>query len=122
MIRANYAIVFSSEPTEYPDLCNVFFEKLDVVDEELGKDQTGPYFFGSQFTLADINLIPTLERMEGVMTYLMGMRIRESKKWPNINKLMNAMETRESFIATRADYYTNAHVTRMFAKTMYLNL
>lgn len=109
MQRAWLDTLFNSMGFSNPS--KVLFNILNKINEELDEDKTGPYFFGSEFSLVDIDFIPMFERMEGTLTYFQGIRIRGSGQWPNINKWVEAMETRDTYLATRSDYYTNAHAS-----------
>lgn len=117
-LSKGYDEMFKSTKSPY----KMLFDTLDKINGELQKDKTGPYFFGSKFTLADISFVPRFERTEAKAMYYRGINIRDSNKWPNINEWIEAMETRESYLATRGDFYSNVHVNMIFGEKKYLIL
>jgi len=87
------------------------FEKLLTrVDSELKKSwdsKSNPWFLGGDSpSLIDLQFITHVERMEASCVYWKGMRIRKSK-WPNIDRWFDAFEARESYRATKSDFYTH---------------
>eukprot|EP00913_Durusdinium_trenchii_P000532 g488.t1 len=69
----------------------------------------GPYFLGERFSLVDIMYTPFIERAVASLAYFKGYNIREKLLFPAINRWFDAMETRDSYRATKSDYYTHSH-------------
>ena len=78
---------------------------LKKVDTELGSTK-GPYFLGDDISLVDIKFAPFLERMAASLPYYKGFVVRD-KKYPNLLKWYEAMDTRDSYQGIKSDYYTH---------------
>lgn len=88
-------------------LKTTFITAMRAVDDQLA-ESSGPYFL-EDFSLVDISIAPNLERMDASLTYYKGYQIRNREEFKNITRWFEAMETRPTYIATKADYYTHAH-------------
>ena len=73
------------------------FEKtLDKTDSLLNEYNDGPFFFGGQFTAADIAWIPFLERYSYQLPVLhTGLNPRDASRWPNLARWYDAIEQEE---------------------------
>jgi len=78
---------------------------LKKVDSELALSK-GPYFLGDDISLVDIKFAPFLERMAASLPYYKGFVVRD-KKYPNLLKWYEAMDTRDSYQGIKSDYYTH---------------
>eukprot|EP00200_Dunaliella_tertiolecta_P018774 CAMPEP_0202399818 /NCGR_PEP_ID=MMETSP1128-20130828/2275_1 /ASSEMBLY_ACC=CAM_ASM_000463 /TAXON_ID=3047 /ORGANISM="Dunaliella tertiolecta, Strain CCMP1320" /LENGTH=483 /DNA_ID=CAMNT_0049003223 /DNA_START=238 /DNA_END=1689 /DNA_ORIENTATION=- len=81
---------------------------LDVIEAEL-KVAGGPFFFGKDISLADINMVPMLERMVASLAYYKGFFIRGTGRWPAIEAWFAALEQRPTYLGTHSDYYQHCH-------------
>lgn len=72
------------------------FEKtLDNTDLLLAK-HSGPFFYGNQFTAADVAWIPFLERYSYQLPILhIGLNLRDAQRWPNLARWFDAIEQEE---------------------------
>jgi len=93
--------------TSRQDSENEMDEIFQQVDQELFKTG-GPYFLGSNLSIVDIMYAPFLERMAASLPYFKGFECR-SNRYPNLLKWYEAMDSRDSYIGIKSDYYT--HVT-----------
>merc|ERR1712151_388953 len=89
---------------------------LKTVEYELGQQNSQPsskgFFMGDSVTYVDFMYAPFLERMAASLLYYKGFILRYPKHlvkcpYPNINKWFDAMETLESYLVTKSDYYTH---------------
>lgn len=69
----------------------------------------GPYFLGTDLSLVDLVYTPFLERIAASLAYYKGYFIRGQGTYPHVEAWFDAMETRETYLATRADYYSSCH-------------
>eukprot|EP00472_Partenskyella_glossopodia_P010311 CAMPEP_0197516624 /NCGR_PEP_ID=MMETSP1318-20131121/1501_1 /TAXON_ID=552666 /ORGANISM="Partenskyella glossopodia, Strain RCC365" /LENGTH=548 /DNA_ID=CAMNT_0043065497 /DNA_START=281 /DNA_END=1927 /DNA_ORIENTATION=+ len=85
-------------------------ELFAKVDEELGrmwKKNKSPWFQGGDGpSLIDLQFISHIERMEASLIYWKGMRIRD-REWENLERWLCAFDERESYQATKSDFYTH---------------
>ena len=106
-----------------------FFSTLSVVEDALAapsaagsakeserggggnlKPTEGPYFLGEDVSMCDLVFAPFLERISASIPYYKGVRIRGDRaRFPALNRWFDAMETRESYLGTKSDYYTHVH-------------
>eukprot|EP00468_Gymnochlora_sp_CCMP2014_P000736 CAMPEP_0167740638 /NCGR_PEP_ID=MMETSP0110_2-20121227/394_1 /TAXON_ID=629695 /ORGANISM="Gymnochlora sp., Strain CCMP2014" /LENGTH=400 /DNA_ID=CAMNT_0007624565 /DNA_START=1087 /DNA_END=2289 /DNA_ORIENTATION=+ len=94
-----------------PDSRQQKFEGLlDTVNAKLNKafDETGNSFFlGTPHpTLIDLQFVTHIERMEASCVYWKGLKLRDSK-WKGLDRWLDAFEERESYRATKSDFYTH---------------
>lgn len=94
------------KPREYKEL---YLERLQEVEDALGENDDGPFFLGSQFSLADIRFIPFVERQIASLAYFKGCDLRDPDTFPSLCAWLDAMERRPSYLATKSDYYTHSH-------------
>jgi len=84
------------------------FERAVDATESVLKRSGGPYFAGRSFSLADCVFASSLERIVASILYYKGLQIRNGR-WPCIEAWFRAMESRESYMASRSDYHTHVH-------------
>lgn len=93
-------------PDEYKEL---FLEHWQEMEDALGEQSSGPYFLGKELSVVDIRFIPFVERQLASLTYFKGADyLRDAKRYPNIVKWLEAMESRPSYQATKSDYYCHS--------------
>jgi len=87
-----------------------FLDCMSKVDEELSSTK-GPWFFDKDYpTMTDFVYISHVERMLASCAYWKGLNLRDEemkKKFPALNKLLDAFDKRECFLAFKSDYYTH---------------
>lgn len=87
----------------------MFEGTMDRVDAAL-KETQGPWFLGGNApTIVDLQYVSHIERMLASCLYWKGLKIRGSGRWTGIDKWFEEFEKRQSYLATKGDYYT--HVT-----------
>lgn len=105
-----------------------FFSTLSVVEDALAapaasssngssgdrggnfKPTEGPYFLGEDVLMSDLVFAPFLERIAASIVYYKGVRIRGDRdRFPALNRWFDAMETRESYLGTKSDFFTHVH-------------
>ena len=64
---------------------------------------------GDELTMVDIVVTPFLERISASVPYYKGVFVRGKGTYPNLEIWFNAMESRETYSATRSDFYTHCH-------------
>ncbi|CAM9555828.1 unnamed protein product, partial [Sphacelaria rigidula] len=102
---------------------------LDQVNDALASSP-GPWFLPSAaqeaasgspdegFSLVDLTYVPHLERMAASTAYWKGLQLRGNPRqadrmlrsdgrWPAINRWFEALEMRETYMATKSDFYTH---------------
>ena len=104
--RKLFSCWFSWLTSKY-DSENEMHEIFQEVDNEL-LSNGGPYFLGNKLSIVDIMYTPFLERMAASLPYYKGFECR-SNKYPNLLKWYEAMDTRDSYIGIKSDYYTHVH-------------
>lgn len=85
-----------------------FLDTLMRVDDALGST-SGPWFLGGAGTspsIVDVQYISHVERIVASVLYWKGLEIRNTGKFPNVDKWLNAFEDRPSYMATKSDHYT----------------
>ncbi len=117
--RKLFSCWFSWLTSKY-DSENEMHEIFKQVDNELLKSG-GPYFLGSKLSIIDIMYAPFLERMAASLPYFKGFECRSSK-YPNLLKWYEAMDTRESYIGIKSDYYTHVNDLPPQIGTCYYNI
>jgi len=89
-----------------------FEQTLDQVDKAL-RETPGPWFLGgSTPTIVDLQFVSHVERMCPSALYWKGFQIRggaAENRWPGIHTWLAAFEDRQTYMATKSDYYT--HIT-----------
>jgi len=89
---------------------NGFLDCMSKVDEELSSTK-GPWFFDKDYpTMTDFVYISHVERMLASCAYWKGLNLRDEemkKKFPGLNKWLDAFDQRECFVAFKSDYYTH---------------
>jgi len=100
---ATFAWLRASEPA--PEERARVESLLDKVDSEL-RASGGPYILGERFSLSDITSAPWLERNAASLAYFKGVMVRNSGKYPGLERWHEAMESRPAYIAIKSDYYT----------------
>eukprot|EP00798_Chlamydomonas_sp_ICE-L_P031719 gene31719-6917_t len=93
-------------PEEKDAARKAFEDLVDVAEAKLAK-LGGPFFLGEMFSLVDVNLIPSFERMVASSLYFKGLNMREGTRWPNLARWYEAMDNRDSYLGTKGDYYTD---------------
>ncbi|CAM9243938.1 unnamed protein product [Laminaria digitata] len=95
-------------------------ETLDEVNSALASSP-GPWFLPSSasaeeaangspddgFSLVDLTYVPHLERMAASTAYWKGLQLRGNPRWASINRWFEALEMRETYMATKSDFYTH---------------
>lgn len=94
--------------TSDKDYSKPMTELLTLVDFELAKDASGPYFLGSYFSMVDIMFTPFLERMAASLPYFKGFEVRTTK-FPSLLLWFEAMDSRNTYQGIKSDYYTHCH-------------
>jgi len=89
-----------------------FEEVLTKVDKAL-KETAGPWFLGGTHpTIVDLQYISHVERMAPSVLYWKGLQMRGGEaqtKYPALHVWLAAFEDRQTYMATKSDYYT--HIT-----------
>lgn len=78
---------------------------LKQVDYELSVTE-GSYFLGDDVSIVDVMFTPFLERMAASLPYYKGFECR-CDKYPHLLRWYEAMDTRDSYIGIKSDYYTH---------------
>lgn len=96
---------------------NAFVSVLQSVEDHLGRQNAHPsskgFFMGDSVTFVDFMYAPFLERMAASLLYYKAFMVRypnhlaETCPYPNINRWFQAMESLESYLLTKSDYYTH---------------
>lgn len=81
---------------------------MRTVEEQLGA-AGGPYFMGADLSMVDLAFIPFVERAVASLAYYKGYAMRGEGRYPNLEAWFAALEQRESYLATRSDFYTHCH-------------
>ncbi len=81
-----YKLLFAQDAAAQDELRNATIAGLDFLEHRLGEIQgAGPYWLGSEFSLADAAMWPFFERIEAVFNYYRGLelpsRCRRLKRW-----------------------------------------
>jgi len=87
-----------------------FEAKMDQVEKALAAAQQKgyPWLLGTpEPTIVDLQYISHVERMAASVLYWRGVNLRNNSRWPNVEKWFAAFEERESYLATKSDYYTH---------------
>lgn len=85
------------------------FEKaVGYVESALGHSG-GPFFLGSEISVADCVFTPYVERMAASLYYYKGYTLRDSTTHPGLSRWFDAMETRSTYRGTQSDYHTHVH-------------
>ena len=63
-----HSLLTSSSSTHRMELSTKLLSLLKIIDSDLQLFQSGPYLCGNQFTLADISIFPTIERIVVVLS------------------------------------------------------
>ncbi|KAK9819179.1 hypothetical protein WJX81_001160 [Elliptochloris bilobata] len=79
---------------------------MDAVDAELARGG-GPYFMGAELSLVECVFAPMLERIAASIPYYKGLLVRGTGRWPNVDRWFDAMETRETYLGLKSDFYTH---------------
>jgi len=83
---------------------------LDRLDEALGEahGRTGrPFLLGTEHpTFIDLQFVTHVERMEASVVYWKGIKMRGAGR-TNLDRWLEAFEGRESYRATKSDFYTH---------------
>lgn len=82
-----------------------FEECLVMVNNELNMTE-GPWFLSS-LSIVDLQFVTHVERMLASCLFWSGLKIRNSGKYQYIDRWLDAFESRESYMATKSDYYTH---------------
>ena len=87
-----------------------FLDCMSTVDKELSST-SGPWFFDKDYpTMIDFVFVSHVERMLASCAYWKGLNLRDEemkKKYPSLNRWLEAFEKRECFLAFKSDYYTH---------------
>lgn len=95
-----YKAGFAGSQEAHEDSARALFSALDVIEERLGRSR---YLVGSQMTIADIRLFPTLIRFDSVYVGLFKCNTRRLEEYPNIsNYLRDIYQT--SGVAQTTDF------------------
>ena len=87
------------------DSSKKFFEEcFDEVNKQLAVTE-GPWFLSS-LSIVDLQYVTHIERMYASVAYWSGMQLR-GNRWPFIERWIRAFEQRDSYLATKSDYYTH---------------
>jgi glutathione S-transferase len=79
---------------------------LHRVDDALAVNAGGWFLHGDAPSIVDIMYSATMERLIASSLYWRGLRIRGTGKWPNLERWLEALEARPSYVATKADWYS----------------
>jgi glutathione S-transferase len=67
----------------------------------------GPFLFGGELSSADVVFVPYVERMNASLAYYKGYQLRTEH--PAINRWLEALEQRSTYLGTQSDFHTHAH-------------
>eukprot|EP01041_Mallomonas_annulata_P008588 gene8588-17717_t len=82
-----------------------FEQGLDEVNKELSVTSS-PWFL-NDISIVDFTYVSHVERMAASIAYWNGFKIRGDGRWPALERWLTAFEEKESYMATKSDYYTH---------------
>lgn len=94
---------------------NSNWDRLSEIDKVLDKYEEalqayeGPWFFGHEFSGADIYFATIFERVAPLAPYFAGYHLRFSGKWPHVDAWFDELLTRRSYQLIKSDDYTTIH-------------
>lgn len=100
-----YEIV-NLQPHEQPELVSAKKQQLLAAYRELSRDLTksgGPYLLGAQFTLADIAIIPFLDRAVTILGGYRAFSVPRSDEYSAYHAYRSAYQSRPAYQVTNAD-------------------
>lgn len=110
---AFYGVLMNKDQDKYNELAEALHTKLQAFEDLYKKSQTGkgPYFLGEQLSLAEIAIIPFLERFEHTLAFYRSINLFENGRYPTINAAVQAARARPAFRKTTApkEYYVVAY-------------
>jgi glutathione S-transferase len=65
-----------------------------------GELEPGPYLLGATFSLADVKLVPYMERAAASLPFYRGLSVRTGGQWPALERWFAAMELTLALILT----------------------
>lgn len=92
---------------ESPRARKAFESAMDATETAL-RQSGGRYFMSDDVSLVDCVFASSLERMAASVLYYKGLRIRGGR-WPCVEAWFQALDSRESYMASRSDYHTHVH-------------
>jgi len=84
------------------------FERVAQLVDNVLEETPGPFFL-AEFSVADCVFIPYVERMNASLFYYKGFTLRDARKYPNLSKWFDGIETRETYQGTQSDFHTHVH-------------
>ena len=85
-----------------------FEATMAKVEAALGDVPEGPFFLGERLCIVDLVYVPHLERIAASLLYWKAYRIRGDRdKYPLVNAWFDALEERDTYMATQSDFYTH---------------
>lgn len=85
------------------------FESVVLDVEKALAANSGPFFMGDEFTVADTVFVPYVERMNASLYYYTGYRLRDPASHPRLAAWFDALESRPAYRAIQSDFHTHAH-------------
>jgi glutathione S-transferase len=98
LVKGFYGVLFTKEPEELKKKWENVKEDVQYINGVLEKRGKGPFFLGERYSLADIALVPFLDRFRATLKAYRGIDIFETA--PRLRTLLEAAELRESFKTT----------------------
>lgn len=90
-----------NDPAKNEQLQTQLIEELSFLDETIGKTG-GTYFLGEKVSLVDLSYLPFFERQIVALSVWKNFEIKQ-KNLPYLNKWLDSMFDRESFVKTKSE-------------------
>eukprot|EP00040_Diaphanoeca_grandis_P004148 m.27256 g.27256 ORF g.27256 m.27256 type:complete len:325 (+) comp15713_c0_seq1:253-1227(+) len=119
-VSSFYALLMNQHQSQYAPKAAKFRKELKTIDDDLGKfKHLGPYYCGSQFTLADVSVFPFVEKALYLLPFYRkkeGFTI-EKTEFPNVFTWFELVGQRPSVRIVTSDRSTVSLNTYCFEAT-----
>merc|ERR1712107_639821 len=107
LLGAMFAYMAAADDESLSNARGALFERLDLLEMELGRCPDGPFLFGSAFTIPDIRLISWIERIDVLPPHFKGERLLNCftgpSRFPRVEAWLNEVRSRPAYIDLRLD-------------------
>lgn len=110
VVSTGYGLLMTSDASKLEECKKKALAAADALEAAYAKQsESGPYFLGETFGIADVAVLPFLDRFRHTLLAYRGFKLLEGH--PRLVKLMQAAESRPSFALTAqpADFYITCY-------------
>lgn len=93
-----YELIFNKDESVFEEKKKELFDTFAGIEKKLSEESDGPFFFGQTFSMADIALVPFLDRFQPILLALLNINFLE--RFPRLRKLYDAASLRPSLTQT----------------------